>query len=170
MAQTPFPAGEMPRNPTPYTHLPGWIAPRPSAVAAQVVRSLGTDWIRLIRNCLLGAASLFVIGAGVSVLLSVQSNPQPAVQTPTVAQATQPAIQRAKTPVQIRPTTVPANLRAQHAVYTVSTPEPRSTTSARLQPFYQPRQSGGTYDQRSDLRAAQPRSCPNVPLLPDPDF
>lgn len=168
MAQIPLPAGEMPRNQIRSTEFTT-IWPPPAGVAAQSVRFLGTDWTRLIRNCFLGAASLFVIGAGVSVLLSVQSNSQPAVQTPAVAQTTQPAITRT-VPAPSRPATVPANLRAQHAVYTVSTPEPRVTTPARLQPFYQPRQSGGAYDQRSDLRAAQPRSCPNVPLLPDPDF
>lgn len=223
-----LPAGEIPQNPLRYT---GYFSNPVSSAPSRPSRSLGTDWPRLIRNCFLGGASLFVVGAGVTVLLSIETEQQstkaqtqPAANTgestvsqvvlkntatprrvrpaaipanseaqyatytvpkpqPTLAQ-TQPAANTgeptviqvvprrgAPTPTRVRPAAIPANIEAQHAIYTVPDAQPSTERSTRrLQSFYQPRQPAPAHSQRSDLRATSPRSCPKVPLLPDPDF
>lgn len=167
----PLPAGEIPQNPLRYT---GYFSNPVSSTPSQAIGSLGTDWARLIRNCFLGGACLFVVGAGISVLLSGQSTPQPTTaHTPLSASTVEPTVSQvapariATTPTRIRQAAVPANIGTQHAIYTVPDPQP---STGRLQPFFQPHQPAPAYGQRFDLRAAQPRSCPNVPLLPDPDF
>lgn len=161
-----LPAGEIPQNPLRYT---GYFSNPVSSTPSQAIGSLGTDWARLIRNCFLGGAGLFVAGAGISVLLSIQSSPQPTTaETPQSASTVQPTVSQvapariATTQARVRQAAILANIGTQHALYTVPDTQPSTERpTGQLQPFFQRRQPAPRFSQRS---------CPNVPLLPDPDF
>ena len=184
-----LPAGEIPHNPIRMT---GYFTPPVSSYAPSA-RYLGTDWGRIFRNCIVGGTLIFVAIAAVSVSLSAGRNRTDASNTASqsVPAAAQPiannstlsssgglrTVYTAAGSELSRIATGFTGAKDRIVAFCKETPasessNTQSSTDLTLRSS-NPRLEVGDDNpvpRQLPTRAYHSRTCPKVPLLPDPDF